>query len=60
MAKIKKLAQEVYSILDNPTSDSSDVGDNRFYRLYLDYMTNQGYNEDITKKVWTTIENEYL
>lgn len=57
---IESLAYEVFVILDGSIIDESDVGDTKFYQAYRDYMTNQGYDGDIIKKVWLKIEEEYL
>ena len=57
---VDSIAYEVFVILDGSVIDGTDVGDNKFYRSFLDYMTNQGYNSDITQKVWKKIEEEYL
>lgn len=57
---VDSIAYEVFVILDGSVVDGTDVGNNKFYRSFLDYMTNQGYNPNITQKVWKKIEEEYL
>lgn len=57
---VDSIAYEVFVILDSGVIDGTDVGDNKFYRSFLDYMTNQGYDEETTNKVWKIIEEEYL
>ena len=57
---VDSIAYEVFSILDGSVIDGSDVGSNIFYRSFLDYMDNQGYDEELTHKVWKKIEEEYL
>lgn len=57
--KINEIAKETFEILDTSII-VTDVGDNRFYKAFLDYMANQGYNEDFISKVWDKIEEEYL
>lgn len=59
-ASIESIAYEVFTILDGGVIDGSDVGNNTFYRSFLDYMTNQGYDKDIIPKIWKIIEEEYL
>lgn len=58
--KINEIAKETFEILDTSII-TTDVGDNRFYKSFLDYMVNQGYNDgNFISKVWDKIEENYL
>ena len=57
---IESIAYEVFVILDGSVVDGTDVGDNKFYKSFLDYMSNQGYDADTIQKTWKIIEEEYL
>lgn len=57
---VDSIAYEVFVILDASVIDGTDVGNNDFYKSYLDYMTNQGFDEETISQVWKKIEEEYL
>ena len=57
--KIDEIAKETFEILDTSII-VTDVGSNRFYKAFLNYMVNQGYDEDFISKVWDKIEEEHL
>lgn len=57
---VDSIAYEVFVILDGSVIDGSDVGDNKFYKTFLDYMSSQGYDADTIQKTWKIIEEEYL